>query len=91
VEWRHTILHVHYLHFYFNLADTDFKVQQRLIVLTPGQLSTTVYVEHTMDGVAQEGEEQYTLSVSNVWGLQSYSMVGTTITIVDSDSKLIKF
>ena len=60
-----------------------------LFALNTGQLFVEVSVEHTMDGIAQEREEQYNITLSNFIYLQDYTFVGTTGTIIDTDSKLM--
>ena len=58
------------------------------IALNLGQLFVEVSVEHTIDGVAQEKEEQYNITLSSFINLQDYTFVGITGTIIDTDSKL---
>ena len=57
--------------------------------LNTGQLFIDVSVQHTIDGVAQEKEEQYNITLSNFINLGNYTFVGTTGTIIDTDSKLM--
>ena len=57
--------------------------------LNTGQLFVDVSVQHTIDGVAQEREEQYSITLSNFINLGAYTFVGTTGTIIDTDSKLM--
>ena len=57
--------------------------------LNTGQLFIDVSVQHTIDGVAQEKEEQYNITLSNFINLGDYTFVGTTGTIIDTDSKLM--
>ena len=57
--------------------------------LNTGQLFIDVSVQHTIDGVAQEKGEQYNITLSNFINLGNYTFVGTTGTIIDTDSKLM--
>ena len=58
--------------------------------LNTGQLFIEASVQHTIDGVAQERDEQYNITLSNFINLQDYTFVGgTTGTIIDMDSKLM--
>ena len=57
--------------------------------LNNGQLFVDVSVQHTIDGVAQEREEQYNITLSSFISLDDYTFVGTTGTIIDTDSKLM--
>ena len=56
--------------------------------LNIGQLFVEVSIQHTIDGVAQEEEEQYNITLSSYINLQDYTFVGITGTIIDTESKL---
>ena len=79
----------------FLLLDTnDFTVTGTVsgegqFVLNQGSLFTTVSVQHTIDGIAQEKDENYDIEVSNILNLQDFTFVGTTGTVIDTDSKLM--
>ncbi len=57
------------------------------VIIIPGSTFTTLSVQHILDNVAQEKDEQYNISITNSFGLQDYTFQNTTITVVDPDSK----
>ena len=80
--------------FLYTLGLNDYTVTGAVnnfgqFALNTGQLFVEVSVQHTIDGVAQEKEEQYSITLSNFINLQDYTFVGTTGTIIDTDSKLM--
>ncbi len=45
-------------------------------------------IQHVIDGVAQEKNETYNLTISNSFNLDLFSFEGITVTIIDADRKL---
>ncbi len=63
----------------------------RLEVLFSGTVVQTVSIQHTIDGVAQENNETYSLNLSNRFGLQNYAFENINVTIIDTDRKFSKY
>ncbi len=74
---------------------SDFNVNGasngRLLVVFSGTVVQTVSVQHTIDGVAQENDETYSLTLSNRFGFQDYAFENINVTIIDTDSKFSKY
>ncbi len=74
---------------------SDFNVNGasngRLEVVFSGVVVQTVSIQHTIDGVAQENDETYRLTLSNRFGLQNYAFENINVTIIDTDRKFSKF
>ncbi len=73
--------------FYVNGANNDGS----FVVLFPGIAVGVVSVQHTIDGVAQENDETYSLTLSNRFGLQNYAFENINVTIIDTDRKFSKY
>lgn len=54
----------------------------------PGQLYKIVIVQHMFDGISQEEDEQYNITLTNFANLNNYTFVNFYGTIIDSNSKL---
>ena len=68
-------------------GSADFALTQPIFGL-PGGATFMVYnVQHQVDAVAQENDEQYSIHLSNMFGFDDYIIRSINITIVDSDSK----
>ncbi len=63
----------------------------RLEVLFSGMAVQMVSVQHTIDGVAQENDETYSLTLSNRFGFQDYAFENINVTIIDTDRKFSKY
>ncbi len=74
---------------------SDFNVNgatnENLQVVFSGTMVQTVSVQHTIDGVAQENNETYSLTLSNRSGLQDYAFENINVTIIDTDRKFSKY
>ncbi len=74
---------------------SDFNVNGasngRLEVVFSGVVVQAVSVQHTIDGVAQENNETYSLTLSNRFGFQNYAFENINVTIIDSDRKFSKY
>ncbi len=74
---------------------SDFNVNGasngRLYVVFSGTVVQTVSIQHTIDGVAQENDETYSLTLSNSFGLQNYAFENINVTIIDTDRKFSKY
>ena len=64
------------------VGTSDFILKQNYVPLYYEEFNTSLLVEHVVDGVT-EGEETYSLQITNLLGLSDYTMVGTTVTIFD--------
>ncbi len=62
-----------------------------LQVVFSGTDVQTVSIQHTIDGVAQENDETYRLTLSNRFGLQNYAFENINVTIIDTDRKFSKY
>lgn len=90
-EFGFLFIFEHFLYTFLDQRDfTVTGVQSGIgqVAITASELFVLVTVQHTIDGVAQERPEDYNITPSNFFNLQDYSFVGTTGTIIDSDSKL---
>ena len=67
----------------------DFALTQTTVGVYGGVTSIEYYVQHQVDGVAQEKDEQYTIQLSNNFGFDNYTFKSIDIIIVDSDSKFL--
>ncbi len=63
----------------------------RLEFVISGTAVGMVSVQHTIDGVAQENDETYSLTLSNRSGLQDYAFENIHVTIIDTDRKFSKY
>ncbi len=63
----------------------------RLEVLFSGIAVGVVSVQHIIDGVAQENDETYSLTLSNRLGFQDYVFENINVTIIDTDRKFSKY
>ncbi len=68
-------------------AGTDGRVE----VLFSGNAVGVVSVKHTIDGVAQETNETYSLTLSNRFGFEDYAFENINVTIIDTDRKFSKY
>ncbi len=62
-----------------------------LEVVFSGTVVQTVSIQHTIDGVSQENDETYSLTLSNIFGLQNYAFENLNVTIIDTDRKFSKY
>ncbi len=62
-----------------------------LVVVFSGTVVQTVSIQHTIDGVAQENDETYSLTLSNRFGFQDYAFENINVTIIDTDRKFSKY
>ncbi len=71
---------------------SDFNVSGanngRVLVIFSGTSFQTLSIQHVIDGVAQENNETYNLTLSNSFNLDLFSFEGITVTIIDADRKL---
>ncbi len=74
---------------------SDFNVNGaingRRVVVFSGMDVQTVSVQHTIDGVAQENDETYSLTLSNNFGFQDYAFENINVTIIDTDREFSKY
>ncbi len=61
-----------------------------LQVIFSGTVVETVSIQHTIDGVAQENDETYSLTLSSGFNLQGYTFENINVTIIDTDRKFSK-
>ncbi len=62
-----------------------------LVVVFSGTVVQTVSIQHTIDGVAQENDETYSLTLSNSFGFQDYAFENINVTIIDTDREFSKY
>ncbi len=71
---------------------SDFNVSGanngRVLVIFSGTSFQMLSIQHVIDGVAQEKNETYNLTISNSFNLDLFSFEGITVTIIDADRKL---